>query len=103
MKVSWCCKKEGFKRFVRTKDDVDLVHHVLQAVERRRRVEDEARLAARAAVKLSERSMWVVASGWKVMKSAPASAKSPIMPSTGVTIRCTSIGALMPSAREEKV
>ena len=44
----------------------------------------------------SERSMCVVASGWKVMKSAPASAKSAIMPSTGVTIRCTSIGCLMP-------
>ena len=54
-------------------------------------------------MRLSERSMLVVASGWKVMKSAPASAKSPIMPSTGVTMRCTSIGALMPSAREEKV
>ena len=44
----------------------------------------------------SERSMWPVASGWKVMKSAPASAKSPMIASTGDTIRCTSIGALMP-------
>jgi len=33
------------------------------------------------------------ASGWKVMMFAPAFAKSGMMRSTGLTIRCTSIGA----------
>ena len=35
------------------------------------------------------------ASGWKVMTLAPALAKSGIMRSTGLTIRCTSIVALV--------
>lgn len=43
--------------------------------------------------------MWPVASGWKVMYEAPASAKSPMMRSTGETIRCTSMGAVTPWLR----
>ena len=122
--------------------------HALQAVERRRRVEDEAgltasrtderertvdvarRLCARtrhrgAAASVRTVVMWLArvargasgagvartpavapvgpgggaktrAPGWKVMKSAPASAKSPMIASTGDTIRWTSMGALMP-------
>ena len=38
-----------------------------------------------------------VASGWKLMKSAPASAKAAASASTGWTIRCTSIGTGRPS------
>ncbi|MNR29723.1 hypothetical protein D3C85_1471290 [compost metagenome] len=41
------------------------------------------------------RSMWCDASGWKVMMSAPALAKLAASASTGVTIRCTSIGAVV--------
>ena len=134
-----------------TEDDVHLVHDVLEAIERGRRVEDQPCLAAarsderegaidlrrsgwatlfsewrwgyargcicaaiandaHASVSQAWRGSlracsctstgrgltWPVASGWKVMKSAPASAKSLIIWSTGETIRCTSIGALMP-------
>ncbi len=39
--------------------------------------------------------MWSDASGWKVMMLAPALAKSGMMRSTGLTIRCTSMGAFV--------
>ena len=45
------------------------------------------------------RSMWSLASGWKLIQVAPALAKSAINRSTGRTIRCTSIGAVMPCLR----
>ena len=37
------------------------------------------------------------ASGWKLIRSAPASAKAAASASTGCTIRCTSMGAGRPS------
>ena len=43
----------------------------------------------------SVRSTCSEASGWKVMTLAPALAKSGTMRSTGFTIRCTSIGAVV--------
>ncbi len=43
------------------------------------------------------RSTCSLASGWKVIHVAPALAKSGTMRSTGFTIRCTSIGAVMPA------
>ena len=45
------------------------------------------------------RSTCSVASGWNEMYVAPALAKSGTMRSTGFTMRCTSIGAVMPSLR----
>ena len=47
------------------------------------------------------RSTCSLASGWKLMPVAPALAKSGTMRSTGFTIRCTSIGALMPYLRSD--
>ena len=41
------------------------------------------------------RSTWYDASGWNVTIVAPAFAKSGTMRSTGVTIRCTSIGSFV--------
>ena len=40
-----------------------------------------------------------LASGWKLMIDAPALAKSGMMRSTGLTIRCTSMGAVTPCLR----
>ena len=48
-------------------------------------------------IKESERSTWSDASGWKVIISAPASTKSPINRSTGLTMRWTSIIDLIPN------
>ena len=45
------------------------------------------------------RSTCRLASGWKLIQVAPASANSGTSRSTGSTIRCTSIGALMPCLR----
>ncbi len=46
------------------------------------------------------RSTCRLASGWKLIQVAPASANSGTSRSTGSTIRCTSIGALMPCLRK---
>ena len=45
----------------------------------------------------SVRSTCALASGWKLIRSAPACAKACAKASTGCTIRCTSIGAGVPS------
>ena len=43
------------------------------------------------------RCTWLLASGWKLIRSAPAWAKAWARASTGCTIMCTSIGTGLPS------
>ena len=45
------------------------------------------------------RSTCSLASGWKLIQVAPAFAKSGTRRSTGLTIRCTSMGAVTPCLR----
>ncbi len=75
---------------------VDLVHHVLEHVQRGGRIEHQAGPAA-AILDQLQRAIDVLGGlGMKVMSVAPASMKSPMMRSTGLTIRCTSMGAVTP-------
>ena len=44
------------------------------------------------------RCTWPLASGWKLIRSAPACANADARASTGCTIKCTSIGTAWPAA-----
>ena len=73
-------------------DGVDLVDHVVEPVERRGRIEHEARVRSPprgCAGWCDPRAGWPP--GWKLMRVAPALAKSAASASTGETIKCTSM------------
>src|SRR5690606_275281 len=80
-------------------DHVDLVHHVPEHIQRGRRIEYQPGFGAAIADQL-QGSVDMVA-GFRVEGdvTGPASRKSPMMRSTGRTIRWTSIGADTPYLR----
>ena len=91
-----CPPKPGFTLIISTRSSLSSSHSSASSDDEG--LNTSPALQPAALMSCSVRSTCAPASGWKLIRSAPASAKACASASTGCTIRWTSIGTRLPSA-----